>query len=145
MSLLDQAVESIQRWGPERKKDRARCLKLFRQTAGRMDRGIAVWEAFLENAPESGDRFTTVLWMGAEPARKLQALYLENRGAAVELTKLTGVRFKDSLSLAEDLDIVQPYDELKPGESGSDRAKAAIRAMIDRKQNIEAAVSRLGG
>lgn len=145
MSLLDQAVETVQIWGPERKKDRARCLKLFRQTAGRMDRGIAVWEAFLENAPESGDHFTTVLWIGAKPARKLQALYLENKAAAVELTKLTGVRFKDSLSLAEDLDIVQPYDQLKPGESGSDRAKAAIRAMTDRKQNIEAAVASLGG
>ena len=145
MSLLDQAVETIESWGADRKKHRAQCTKLFKQVVRHMDRGIAIWQAFLDKAPESGDRFTTVMWMGPKPARKLQALYLENKATAIALTELTGVRFKDSLSLAEDLDIVQPYDELGPDETGSDRAKAAIRVMADRKERIEAAITSLCG
>lgn len=143
MSLLDQAVETIASWDTNRKKDRAETIKLFKQAVGRMDRAITVWKKFLESAPESGDRFTTVLWMGPEPARKLHALYLENKATATALTELTGVRFKDSLSLAEDLDVVQPYEQLKPNESGGDRAKAAIDTMVDRKQKIEAVIARL--
>ena len=110
-----------------------------------MDRGIAVWEQFLKKAPESDDRFTTVLWMGPTPAKKLHALYLQNKATAIALTELTGVRFKDSLSLSEGLDIVQPYDQLGPNETGRDRAKSAIRVMTDRKERIEAAIASLTG
>lgn len=143
MSLLDQAAATIESWDTGRKKDRAKAIKLFKQVLGRLDRGIAVWKKFLENAPETGDRFTTVLWIGSRPAKKLHALYLENKATATALTELTGVRFKDSLSLAEDLDVVQPYEQLKPNESGSDRARAAIDTMVDRRQKIEALVTRL--
>ena len=144
MSLLDRAVETIESWGAERKKDRAKCTKRFKEVLGQMDRAITVWEQFLEKAPESGDRFTAVLWIGPKPAKKLHAIYLDNQATAIELTALTGVRFKDSLSLADDLDIVQPYDQLGPGETGSDRAETAIRIMTGRKERIEAAVKRLG-
>lgn len=144
MDLLDQAVETIQGWDAKRTRQRARSVRLFKQTAKNMDRAISIWEAFLKKAPESGDRFTAVLWMGGRPAKSLQSLYLKNKAAAIELTELTGVRFKDSLSLAEDLDIVQPYDQLKPGETGSDRAKSAIRVMTDRKRRIEEVLESLG-
>lgn len=145
MSLLDQAVETIEGWDANRSKDRTRSVRLFKQIVKRMDRAIAIWEKFLDKAPESGDRFTTVMWMGARPAKSLQALYLENKATAIALTELTGVRFKDSLSLAEDLDIVQPYEQLKPNETGSDRAEAAIRVLTERKQKIEAVIATLGG
>ena len=142
-SLLDRAVDTVESWGGERDGDRARCIELLEQAAGQMRRAIAVWSAFLDNAPESGDRFTAVLWMGAEPAKQLQAIYLDNRQTAVALTELTGVRFKDSLSLAEDLDIVQPYDQLGTGETGGERAQAAIRSMSTRMQSIESAIASL--
>lgn len=141
MSLLDQAVGAIESWGPNRKKDRARCLKLFKQVVAHMKSAIAVWEKCLKKAPESGDRYTAVMWMGAGPARKLQAIHLENNTTAIELSRLTGVRFKDSLSLADDLDIVQPYDELGPDESGNDRARSAIQTMTTRKERVEAAIA----
>lgn len=140
MNLVDQAVEAVEAWDANRKKDRAQCVRLFRQTVKHMDRGIAIWKEFLKKAPKSGNRFTAVLWMGSGPAKKLQALYLKNKAAAIALTELTGVRFKDSLSLGEDLDIVQPYDQLGPDETGIDRAQAAIRVMTDRKEKIEAAI-----
>lgn len=94
MNLLDQAVETVQTWGANRKKDRTQCVRLFRQSAKHMDRGIAIGEEFLKKAPESGDCFTTVLWMGPTPAKKLQAIYLESKATAIALTELTGVRFK---------------------------------------------------
>lgn len=145
MSLLDKAVETIEGWDANRSKDRTRSVRLFKQIIKRMDRAITIWKKFLDKAPESDDRFTMIMWMGARPAKSLQALYLENKASAIELTELTGVRFKDSLSLAEDLDIVQPYEQLKPDETGSDRAKAAIRVLTERKQKIEAAIAILGG
>lgn len=144
MSLLDHAVDTVESWSAERVDDRARCARLLEQIAEQMDRGIAVWQEFLDKAPESGDRFTAVLWMGAEPAKQLQTLYLENKNAAMALTKLTGVRFKDSLSLNEELDIVQPYEQLGPAESGADRARSAIRVMTERREKIQNAVARLG-
>ena len=110
-----------------------------------MQRAIGVWSAFLESAPQSGNRFTLVLWMGAERARELQAIHLESTQVAKALTNLTGVRFKDSVSLAEDLDIVLPYEELRPGETGGDRAKAAIETLSARKQRIEHAIQSLRG
>ncbi len=143
MSLLDRAVETIESWGAEQNQDRARCAKLLAQVVEQMDRGIAIWQEFLVNAPESGDRFTAVLWIGSEPARKLHSLYLENKQTAIALTELTGVRFKDSLSLCEELDIVQAYEQLKSGESGGDRATEAIRLMSERREMIQAALSRL--
>ncbi|NIM73387.1 MAG: hypothetical protein GTO67_13785 [Gammaproteobacteria bacterium] len=145
MSLLERAVETIESWGPERKKDRAQCTKLFAQISKRLDRAITIWNDFLDKAPESGDRFTTVLWIGAKPAKKLQALYLDNKATAITLTELTGVRFKDSLSLNEELDVVQAYEQLGPEETGSDRARTAIRLMTERKERIDAAVAGLGG
>ena len=145
MSLLDQAVDTIESWDAERTEDRAQAVLLFKRIVEQMDRAIAIWEQVLKKAPESGDCRTIVMWMGAIPAKSLQALYLENKASAIALTELTGVRFKDSLSLAEDLDIVQPYDQLKPDETGSDRAKAAIRTMAERKTSIEAVIASLGG
>ncbi len=145
MSLLDQAVETVNGWDANRTEDRAQTVLLFKQIIEQMGRAIAIWEQVLKKAPESGDCHTIVLWMGAIPAKSLQEIYLENKASAIALTELTGVRFKDSLSLAEDLDIVQPYDQLNAEETGSDRAKAAIRVMTDRKKNIEAVIASLGG
>jgi hypothetical protein len=145
MSLLDQAVETVESWDENRIQDRARTVLLFKQVVEQLDRAIAIWDEFLKQAPESGDRYTAVLWMGSNVARSLQAICLENKASAIALTELSGVRFKDSLSLAEDLDVVQPYDQLKPDETGSDRAKAAIRTMTERKKNIEAVIASLGG
>ncbi|MDX1513528.1 MAG: hypothetical protein R3174_07265 [Gammaproteobacteria bacterium] len=143
MSLIRQAVESIGAFGPGRERDRARALDLFHQVLERMERALEIWQAFRDSAPETGDRFTAVLWMGAEPARELHALYLENKTAAGSLTELTGVRFKDSLNLAEDLDIVQPYEQLGPKESGRDRAEKAIRIQTERTEKLKAALAAL--
>jgi hypothetical protein len=145
MNLLDQALQTIESWGAGRAEDRARCVELFKQIVQRMERGIAIWQELLDRAPQSGDRFTPVLWIGADSAKKLQALYLENKASATALTRLTGVRLKDSLSLAEDLDVVQAYEQLGSGETGTQRAQAAIGAMTDRKQRIDSLISRLGG
>lgn len=143
MSLLDRAVDTVERWGGERSDDRDRCVELLEQAAEQLQRAIDVWRAFLDDAPESGDRFTAVLWIGAERAKRLQSIHLENRQTALALTELTGVRFKDSLSLAEDIDVVQPYDQLGPQETGVERAESAIRTMSARKQSIERAVTSL--
>lgn len=145
VSLLDSAVDCVARWGSDRRSDRDRCLELLGETATRMQRAIAVWNAFLECAPESGDRFTAVLWMGADRAKELQSIHLENSETAKALSALTGVRFKDSLSLAEDLDVVLPYEQLGPGETGGDRARAAIGTMTARKERIESAIRSLRG
>lgn len=78
--------------------------------------------------------------MGAEPARQLQAIHLASKETAAALTELTGVPFKNSLDLAEELDVVQPYEQLGPGESGSDRAESAIAVMNARTERIEDAI-----
>lgn len=83
--------------------------------------------------------------MGPVFAKELHPHYLANKDTAITLTALIGVRFKDSLSLNEDLDIVQPYDQLGLNESGRERAASAVRVMVARKERVEAAIASLTG
>ncbi|HEY5701360.1 MAG TPA: hypothetical protein VIT83_04665 [Gammaproteobacteria bacterium] len=144
MSLLEQALRSIGNWGPKRQQDRTQVLTLFRRIVEQMEGAIKIWKDFLDHSSEERDSYTMVLRMGPERTRKLHALYLQNKATAIALTDLTGVRFKDSLSLAEELDIVQAYEQMRPNETGAERAEAAIRVMTERKKKVEAVLEVLG-
>ena len=136
MSLLDQAVQVIGEWGADRDADRKRCAALLEGIQNDMEEAIGLWEKTLAESPAECDRFMLVVWVGAERAKQLHRLYLRGKETAAELTKLTGVAFNDTLGMAEEIQIVTAYGELKADESGADRAKQAIETLTTRKSRI---------
>jgi len=141
MSLLGQAVQVIGDWGADRDADRQRCAALLKGIRNDMEEAIALWEKTLAESPAECDRFMLVVWVGSERAKRLHQLYLRGKETAEALTKLTGVALKDTLGIAEELQIVTAYDELKPGESGAHRAKQAIETLTERNSRVGEALS----
>lgn len=140
MSLLDEAIAVAGQWGAERASEHARCKLLLEQIIGHMEAASGVWEDFLSVVPSEGDPFTLVLWMGPERARRLHRIYLDDQETVAALTELTGVPFKDTMGIVEEVDIVRAYDELKQGETGEERAKQAIETLSQRKARLRKAI-----
>lgn len=143
MSLLDQAAQAAGAWGADRHADRQRCASLLKGIHSDMEEAIDLWKKALVEPPAECSRFTLVVWVGAERAKQLHRLYLRGKETAEELTKLTGIPFKDTLGMAEELQIVTAYGELKTGESGADRANQAIETLTERNSRVGEALSNL--
>jgi hypothetical protein len=141
MSLLDQAMEVVGGWDSDRNDERQRCAVLLKGIQADMEEAIGLWEKAVTEAPAECNPFMLVVWVGAERARQLHRLYLRGNESAEELTKLSGVPFKDTLGMAEELQIVTAYGELKAGESGADRAKQAIETLTQRKSRVAETLS----
>ena len=86
MSLLEQVAGDS---ATDPSFDHDKCKDLLQRIDDRLHTAQEVWQAFLDNAPEDGDRFTAVLWLGAERSKRLHALHLEVKAIAGELTSLT--------------------------------------------------------
>ena len=143
MSLLRQAVAVVTQWDATREEDRGRCVSLLESVVHNMNEAVKIWEDFLKDAPDSGDRFTPVLWLGPERSKQLHRLYLKEKEAGRKLTDLTGIPFRDTLGISAEIDIVQAYGQLETDEKGTDRAREAIRIINDRKQRVSDAISSL--
>jgi hypothetical protein len=141
MSLLDQAVQGVGVWGADRDADRQRCAALLQGIHNDMEEALGLWEEALTEPPAECNQFMLVVWVGAERARQLHRLYLRGKETAAELTELTGVPFKDTMGMAEEIQIVTAYGELTAGESGADRAKQAIKTLTERKSRVGEALS----
>ena len=141
MSLLERAVQMSGDWGADRDADRKRCAALLEGIHDDMEEAIGLWEEAVAEAPAETNKFLLVVWVGAERARRLHRLYLRGKETAAELTELTGVCFKDTLGMAEELQIVTAYGELKADESGAERAKQAIETLTERKSRVRDALS----
>ncbi len=129
-------MEVIGGWDSDRDGDRQRCAALLEGIQNDMQEAIGLWEKAVTEALAECNRFMLVVWVGAERARQLQRLYLRGKESAEELTKISGVPFKDTLGMTEELQIVTAYGELKAGESGADRAKQAIETLTERKSRV---------
>jgi len=136
MRLLDQAKELIGGWDSDRNDERQRCAVLLEGIQADMEEAIGLWEKAVTEAPAECNPFMLVVWVGAERARQLHRLSLRGKESAEELTKISGVPFKDTLGIAEELQVVTAYGELKAGESGADRAKQAIETLGQRKSRV---------
>lgn len=143
MSLLEQTVERVKQWGSDRADDRKQCIALLQQIARNMDSAIAVWEALQQEAPETRNAFTAILAIGPERAKKLYQIYQDQKDVSGELTALSGVKFRDTLGIMDEIDTVQAYGQLKPDETVVDRAAAAIATMKNRRQRVKQAIESL--
>lgn len=136
VGTLEQIAHAAKGWGSAREAERQRCVARLEAIAAAMEEAASVWSEALSAAPEGGDRFTPVLWIGAERARRLHRIHAKARELGGELTAITGVALKDSMGIVEEIDIVDAYRQLQPGESGADRARAALDTLAQRKTRV---------
>lgn len=116
-----------------------RCIA---QIEAALAEAMTVWQAGLDQGSLSDDRFSVVLWLGAERSQALHALHLKARGAATELAELTGLAFGDTMGIDPAVDVVMPYETPLEDETLAERASRAIEVMQGRLQALrEAAAS----
>jgi len=102
-----------------------------------MKRAQSVWKDYADNPSESDVGFTAVMRIGNERSRELHRVHLELREIAKRITDVSGIRFRDTIGFSTQIDIVNAYAELGEGETGADRAKAALATMGERIARLE--------
>ncbi len=148
MTVLDRARSEIAGWGDDREPARRRCLELLQAMNANLGEAVRTWEAALAAGEPEPDRFRLVPWFGAERARALHRLHLEQRDIAQELTELTAIPFKDTMGIVDEIDIVEAYAQVRPGDSAADWANAAIatlRTRAERLTEVIAAIDAVDG
>ncbi len=142
---LDQIAQSAKQWGREQHARRKQCVARLEAIAAAMEEAAGVWSAALDEAPETTDRFTPVLWIGSTRARHLHRIHATVRQLGGELAELTGVPVKDSMGIVEEIDVVDAYRQLQPEESGADRARDALETLAQRKAAVLAVATAVRG
>ena len=124
--------------------DRASCAATLQSMADNMSAAIEVWEDIAANTEFDGNRFTVVIQLGAEKTRRLQQIYFSQRDEAARLSQVSGVAFKDALGVSEEVDIVQPFNQLLEDETIEGRSAEAIARQRGRLEAVRAAAAKLG-
>lgn len=145
MSLLEQTVNVIAQWGPQRDDDRKQCAALLQQLTENMDAAIKIWEELRDEAPVSRNQFTVLLSIGSERSKALYRIYQDQKDTGGQLSSLTGIPLRDTLGLMDEIDVIQAYGQLKDGETITDKAEAAIATMRERQKQIQQAIGSLTG
>lgn len=145
MSLLEQVVEAVEEWGPQRADERKQCIALLQQLNENIRAAIKIWQEIQQQAPESHDKFTVLLSIGAERSKALYGIYQDQKDAAGELSSVTGIPLRDTLGLSHEIDVIQAYGQLQADETIAEKAEVAIETMKERQARIDKAITSLSG
>jgi len=145
MSLLEQTVEAVKQWGPQRGDDRKQCIALLKQLSDNMGAAIKIWEQLQNEAPTSRDTFTVLLAIGSDRSKALYRIYQDQKETSGQLSSLTEVPLRDTLGLNDEIDVVQAYGQLKADETIAEKAQTAVATMKKRQECIDQAISSLTG
>ena len=106
-----------------------------------LNEAVSVWQAGLDEGSLSDDKFSVVLWLGAERSQALHSQHLKARAAATELAELTGLAFGDTMGIDPAVDVVMPYESPLEEETLAERAGRAIEVMQGRLQALREAAA----
>lgn len=136
MRLLQQVSSVVSAWGPCEAAKRDACAALLSRAEENMAAALDIWREVHAQEPGDGNRFTVVLWFGAERAKALHRIHLDQVRIGASLTELTGVAFNDTMGVADDFDIVQAYGQLRRDETPTEHAEHAIDVLTRRIQQL---------
>src|SRR3990172_4140352 len=89
---------------------------------------VQVWQGYLAKPGTPGDQWTIVSWIGPDRAKQLHGINLRAKQNVEEVCRMAGPQAGRFIGLEENVDIIEmAYRMLKPGETGTDAAKAAIQ------------------
>ena len=140
MTPLEQLIEKLN--GDESVQARRAVVVLLRALNDNLTRAGAVWTEAREQASGDAQAFTFVLWFGAERAKTLHQLHLDQRRLGTELTAISGVPFSDSMGIIETIDVVEAYAQADE-ESGAARTASALETLATRSQRLEEVITEL--
>lgn len=133
MTELEQLIENVAKETDD--KITSQCCHLLRALAANQLAASELWQEALQRSCGEAQRFTFVLWFGAERAKALHRLHLEQRRFARELTEVSGIKFSDTMGIIDAIDVVEAYAQ--PGdETGEQRADAALKTLCDRSRQL---------
>lgn len=142
MNGLDKAVELVLKWTAQRQKDRAEAKALLEALIQDGQDAIQVWQGFLNAPGAAGDQRAVMSWIGPTRAKQLHEINLAAKARVHALGQLAGPAVGRFIDLEPDV-IEMGYGQLKPGETGMDAAKAAIKTMEDRVRQLRVQLDRL--
>lgn len=145
MNALVEIAEKLGGASDIQQQTRGHCTSLLSELEHNLRTAARLCSEAIEQSSRDAGQFTFVLWFGAERAKALHKLHLEQRRLGQELTELSGVEFADSMGIIEPIDVVEAYVELSKGESSTERARAAIETLTRRSAGVNAAIMSLGG
>jgi hypothetical protein len=142
-SVLHELSEAVAGWDPSRSADRAACAEALAAMERNMEAAIAIWRECADSTDAVENRYTALIALGAERAKALHRLHLEQKAAAAKATQASGVALTDALGIAEDLDVVQAYGQFAADESIASRAERAITTLEARREAVSKAIGQL--
>jgi hypothetical protein len=142
MNGLDKAVELVLKWTAQRQKDRAEAKALLEALTKDCHDAIQVWQGYLNAPGAAGDQWAVMSWIGPTRAKQLHEINLAAKARVHALGQLAGPAVGRFIDLEPDV-IEMGYGQLKPGETGMDAAKTAIKTMEDRVRQLHAQLNRL--
>ena len=134
MSELEQVLEKLN--AAQDEEQRSQCCVLLRELTTNQKAAHTLWSEAQSHACAEAEPFTFVLWFGAERARALHRLHLEQRRLGRELTDLTGVGFSDSMGIVEEIDVIEAYAQSE-AQSASERADSVLEILTQRRKRLE--------
>ena len=142
-ALLQRLTDTVAGWDASRAAERDACAAALASMERNMEQAIALWQECSGDTDAVENKYTAIIAVGAERAKALHRLHLEQKDAAAAITDASGVALKDSLGIVDEVDIVQPYGQFAHGESVGARADAAIATLEARRDALKAAIARL--
>jgi hypothetical protein len=144
MDSLDRAVELISRWKADRQKQRAEALARLEAVAKECQSAVQVWQGYLDKPGAPGDQWTIVSWIGPERAKQLHDINLRAKENVEAVCRLAGPQAGRFIGLEGNVDVVEmAYRMLKPGESGTDAAGAAVQRQRERIDYVRGLMERI--
>jgi hypothetical protein len=141
--LLQELSRTVAQWDASRSAERATCADALATMERNMEAAIAIWRECTDSTEAVDNPFTALIAFGAERAKALHRLHLEQTAAAAKAAQASGVALKDSLGIAEDVDIVQAYGQFPVDESIGARAGHAIATLEARRDALRQVIEQL--
>jgi hypothetical protein len=107
---------------------RERAVRALDRLVALIAKAEAVWQQGIAKPAGGSDRFSIVVWLGADRARALHELGLAAHDASVQLTHAAG-GLAEHLTPLDSSVIVNAYGQLKEGETPAAAAQAALARL----------------
>ena len=144
MDSLDRAVELISRWKADRQKQRAEALTRLETVGKECQSAVQVWQGYLDKPGAPGDQWTIISWIGPERAKQLHDINLRAKENIEAVCRLAGPQAGRFIALEASANMIESaYRMLKPGESGTDAARAAVQRQQERFEYIRGLIQRI--
>jgi len=141
MQVLDLAVEAIRKQGAKGRVNGAPLAAKLEAIAACGDQAARIWQGYLDNPGEPGDKYTIVSWVGAERAKQLHELSLQTHVLVKDVCTAVGDQAR--FLVLDESPITLAYRGLKEGETGPQAAQVLLAEQLATNKHLHALADKL--